>query len=226
MGIRSKLASVVLGGGSNNEVRDTVEEVLSERNLVKPSELETLRQQVKAIRDDDTAPESSPAGSQELQMVFGALEATNNQLQEIRSLAEQALAASRQAGQHSTTARATAEATSDGLSNLEEQFANLIERLSTAGLDWNRTATGGRAACTYGTCNNRHHARGLCKKHYRLWRRSQLEDWVGPDGLVPFSSDGSIYKVDKRYAGRAATLDQGQVIVEGTRDVKARRVDV
>ena len=229
MGIRSRLASVVLGGNATSEVRNTVEEVLSERNLVKPSEIETLRQQVEAIQPEESEGPTksvSDGNASELKMVMGALEATNKQLQEIRELAEQALAASRQAGQHSTTARATAEACSDGLSSLEDKFNDLIERLGTAGLDWNRTATGGRATCTYAGCTNRHHARGLCKKHYRLWRRSQLEDWVGPDGLVPFSADGSIYKVDKRHAGRAATLDNGRVVLDGEKSVTARRVDV
>ena len=232
MGIRDRLASVVRGS-SDESVRDAVNDALSERNWVRPSELETLRKKVDTLSNSPETTPVEPGSSseqltsmqQEIKMLLGAIDVMNKQLQEIRSTADQALAAARQAGQHGTTARATAEATSDGLNALEDRFAALIERLGAAGLDWNRTATGGRATCTYSGCDAKHHARGLCKKHYRLWRRSQLEDWVGPEGLVPFSSDGSIYKVDKRYAGRQATIADGVITISDKR-VPAKRIDV
>jgi hypothetical protein len=234
MGIRQRLASVVLGN-QEESVRESVEEALTQRNLVKPSELASLKSQVDDMAGSSTG--SAPTGDladlqhqieaakQDLKMVLGALEAANKQLQEVKGLAEQALASARQAGQHSTTARATAEATADGLSSLENRFAALIERLGAAGLDWNRTTTGGRATCTVDSCNSRHHARGLCKKHYRLWSRNMLENWVGPDGVVPFSEDGSIYKVNRRYAAQTAALFNGEVRIND-KAVEAQRVDV
>jgi chromosome segregation ATPase len=233
MGIRSRLASVVLGGSADTEVRDAVEDALTARNLVKPSDVATLREKVETLgeptgSDSDrisSIEQQLNAAQKEIQMVMGAVEAVNKQLQELRSSPEQALAAARQAGQHSTTARATAEATSDGLAVLEDKFASLIERLGTAGLDWNRTQTGGRATCTYSDCHNRHHARNLCKKHYRLWRRSQLENWVSPDGVVLFSADPGVYKVDKRHAGQAATLLDEVIQIGEEKTVPAKRID-
>jgi hypothetical protein len=234
MGIRRRLASVVLGS-ADDSVREQVEDALAERNLVKTSEFESLKQHLDSVTGSDgPAPAASElralqeqiaAAKHELELVLGAVEAANAQLQDVKGVAEQALASARQAGQHSTTARATAEATADGLSSLEHKFAALIERLGTAGLDWNRTTTGGRATCTVDGCTNRHHARGLCKKHYRLWNRNMLENWVGPDGVVPFSDDGSIYQVNKRYAAQTAALAGGEVRINNE-VVDARRVDV
>lgn len=234
MGIRRRLASVVLGN-QEESVRESVEEALTQRNLVKPSELESLKSQVDTMTGSTTSPAATvdlhglqtqiETAKQELKMVLGAIEAANNQLHEIKGIAEQALASARQAGQHSTTARATAEASADGLSSLENRFAALIERLGAAGLDWNRTTTGGRATCTVESCSSRHHARGLCKKHYRLWSRNMLENWVGPDGVVPFSHDGSIYKVNRRYAAQTAALSEGEVRINN-KPVEAQRVDI
>lgn len=125
-----------------------------------------------------------------LNMAMGAVQAATAQIMSLKKDVEELAALSRQAGQHATTARSTADATADGLSGVEEQLAALVERLgqsdtgpSKAKAAPEKPKVAPKAAskssasgdsCTVDGCTNKHRARGYCAKHYQQFKRGTL----------------------------------------------------
>ena len=56
------------------------------------------------------------------------------------------------------------------------------------------------AGCNVKGCDGTHRSKGLCSKHYQVWRRGALEGMVGPEGLA---SNGKVtIQVAKKLGGQ------------------------
>lgn len=97
----------------------------------------------------------------------------------------------------------TAEA---ALTAANERLATLSTPAPTAPAD---------RGCQVDGCTSKHRARGLCGKHYELWRRGNLPGFVGREGQLRFSEDTPQLTVSADLAGKAATLVDGIVHVDG-----------
>jgi chromosome segregation ATPase len=123
-------------------IREVVEEILANRGFVMPGDHRALREEVQALQvkldqQSERAAEMSTlttevsaldaelvALKKKLSMAMGAIQAATAQLAGLKTTVDQNI-------QRTTSASATAEAASDGLTGLEDAFAALIERMGT-----------------------------------------------------------------------------------------------
>lgn len=167
MGIRRSIANIVLGPPEVTEAdlrRVASEAALSGGGSSVDPELEARMAKLE----------------KKLNMAMGAVQAATAQIMAVKKDLAETLKIAKQAAQHGTTARATAEATADGLNGVEEQLAKLIEQLgSVQAAPAKRTGKKpGRKktaeGCKVDGCENGHRARGYCAKHYQQFKRGTL----------------------------------------------------
>ena len=149
MGFRNTLRDTLFSKQSSEQelaVRALVEEVLANRQYVMPGDHRALRQEVEALSNHIQAADSdSETGAstealhaeisslkKKLSMAMGAIQAATAQLAQAKQRIDANDATIRQVDQRTTSAQATAEAASDGVTGLEDALASLMERLGTS----------------------------------------------------------------------------------------------
>ena len=167
MGIRRTIASIILGPPE-----------VSEADL-RRVQSELGQQRSTGGADPDTAAQIAKL-EKKLNMAMGAIQAATAQIMSLKKDVQEVASTAAQAGQHATTARATAEATADGLNGVEEQLASLVEKLGTPSAAPAKKAkakpkkASAPEICSVDGCNNKHRARGFCAKHYQQSKRGTL----------------------------------------------------
>ena len=78
------------------------------------------------------------------------------------------------------------------------------------------SAASERKFCHVDGCEAPHRARGMCGKHYQLYKRGHLPGVVLEDGVI-FFEDGPRVQLDKALAGTFATRTEDGVFVAGQR---------
>lgn len=58
--------------------------------------------------------------------------------------------------------------------------------------------------CKVEGCTEQHRSKGFCSRHYQAWRRSKLDGYVAPLGLI--SHEGRVVRVPVSYEGDAYTI--------------------
>ncbi len=79
--------------------------------------------------------------------------------------------------------------------------------------------------CGVPGCTTPHRSKGFCANHYQAWRRGNLDDFVGPEGLI--GDNGGTWQVDKKYAGITVAIDhqgkRAKVLVDG-KSVRSKKI--
>jgi hypothetical protein len=187
-------------------------------------ELEAQRSAVVKLQDhlDD-----APLEVDHLGLRLAGLDARDEQISEmiedlnasVRDLADKMVGTRKQLDNASTKAQRT-EQLAQTASATATQAADALARLSTAptATVTNPSSKPARTdrGCKIDGCDNKHRARGLCGRHYEMWRRGTLPAIVGANGRVFFTEDGPRFQVEgKGSVAKAATLDGDIMKVEG-----------
>lgn len=195
-------------------VREIVEEALRHANLVNPqdvqavrteltkltAQLHELRNQLGALTDAVKAVQSEVEGAESL-------------ARDASRMAEGALALAREGEAHqmakdaASQANAAQQALSAALARLaalESQHgspaappAPVAAPAHPPAEDDDESRPGRKSlehlGCKVEGCTEHHRSKGFCSRHYQAWRRSRLEDYVGPMGIIVH--DGHSYRV-------------------------------
>lgn len=131
MGLRNSIKNALTQPTSllfEGSIRGVVEEVLANRGFVMPGDHNALRNQVATLEADlkkaKDLEKEIIAMKKKLNMAMGAIQASTAQLATLKGTLDQTT-------QRATSALATGEAASDGLTGLEDAFAALVERLGS-----------------------------------------------------------------------------------------------
>jgi hypothetical protein len=192
MNVRSFLGTMVSTPAARvlrKDIREIVEQALSTRSFVMASELRAAEERIASLE-------------KKLNMAMGAVQASSATLTQVRGSAEEALTAAKQALQLATTARATAESAVEGIGSIEDR------------LEGSHEAPAVDDKCRVPGCTERHRAKGFCARHYQQWRRSSLDNFVGPDGSAVIPGVGTV-EVDRTHAGAYATREGGVLLLDG-----------
>jgi len=229
MGLRSSLTSLLsnpAGRLLEGDLHERIQEVLASLPLARTSDVERLREEIEALRrapraDDRVSALEERVASLEkrLNMAMGAVQAATAKLVELQQTADQAQTQASQALQRATSAAAAAESAVDGISELEARVADIVAPGAPAPAAPDGVAdeevheqAEGELRCRVPGCRNKHRARGFCGRHYQQYRRSTLEGFVGPDGVLPL--EGEVLKVDPGLAGKRARKVGGELVFE------------
>lgn len=169
MGIRRSIANILLG--PPEVTADDLRQVRDAASASAPSEGSDSETDAKIAKLE-----------KKLNMAMGAVQAATAQIMSLKKDVQELVAASSQASQTATTARATAESTADGLSGVEEQLAALIEKLGKAqeGTPPKKKGSASKkksaspTTCKVDGCNDKHRAKGFCARHYQQHKRGTL----------------------------------------------------
>ncbi|NCG18540.1 MAG: hypothetical protein GWP91_05965 [Rhodobacterales bacterium] len=178
MAIRETLASL-LGGSrpSDLDIRQMVNDAVAAQSSG-DNDNEALEAEIAQLK-------------KKLNMAMGAVQAATAQLMALKTELTNTNGAVKQATQHATTAKATAEAAADGLTAVEARMDALVEKLGTASAPTKKKPAAKKKAapkkaaskktgeahpenCSVDGCDNEHRARGYCAKHYQQWKRGTL----------------------------------------------------
>lgn len=131
MGIRTSIKNALTQPTTlimEGSIREVIEEVLATKGFVMPGDHRALKEEVRDLREQlesaDGQSDELVALKKKLNMAMGAIQAATAQLANMKSSVDQNT-------QRATSALASSEAASDGLTGLEDAFAALIERIGT-----------------------------------------------------------------------------------------------
>lgn len=221
MGLRRALSAFLSAPAVRlleRELRELVDDALARRPFAQAAEVEALRAELEALKSAGStgAAEEITALQAEVQslkkrlsMAMGAIQASTAQLMQAQKLAEEAHGVALQANQRANSALAAAEAAVDGVAGVEERLT--AEPASPPAEPAPEPKD--EALCRVPGCRERHRARGFCGRHYQQFRRSTLEGFVGPDGVVPL--EGETLQLDPALAGKHVVREGGRLLVDG-----------
>lgn len=223
MGLRSSLSALLsnpAGRLLDGDLHERIQDALAGLPLARASDLERLREEIDALREQPAPSDDRLAALEErvtslekrLSMAMGAVQAATAKLMELQQASEQAQATASRALQRATSASAAAESATDGISALEARLEELDAPASAAPERSVPAAPTSEPSCRVPGCTNKHRARGFCGRHYQQYRRSTLEGFVGPDGVLPL--EGEVLHVDPALAGRHARRVGGELVFE------------
>jgi len=176
MAILDMVAGIVAGPASRiveAPVREIVDEVLRQQRVASPQEVARLRSEISSL----TSELSKMAGKMtEIQAKLDGLSSAPKVTK--APTAKKAVATKKKA----VTTKKKVEATDD---------SSKKKRGRPSKAD---------AGCNVKGCNGKHRSKGLCSKHYQVWRRGALPGIVGPEGLA---SNGKVtLQVAKKLGGQ------------------------
>lgn len=237
MGLRSSLTALLTAPAGRlleGDLHERVQEILASLPIARASDVERLREEIERLRDEREAETDDRVAALEeriaslekrLNMAMGAVQAATAKIMELQQASDQAQTAASRALQRATSASAAAESATDGISTLEARVQELMD-LTTADesvaaggvedvdteIDAEVGTTATEQACRVPGCRNKHRARGFCGRHYQQFRRSTLEGFVGPDGVLPL--EGETLQVDPSLVGKRARRVSGELVFE------------
>ena len=176
MAILDMLAGIVAGPASRiveAPVREIVDEVLRQQRVASPQEVARLRSEISSL-------------TSELSKMAGKMAEIQTTLDTLSSAAKPAVKAKAKTAAKKSTAKKPASKKAKAAS-------------ATTGKKRGRPSKAD-AGCNVKGCNGTHRSKGLCSKHYQVWRRGALDGLVGPEGLA---SNGKVtMQVIKKLGGQ------------------------
>ena len=178
MAILDMVAGIVAGPASRiveAPVREIVDEVLRQQRVASPQEVARLRSEISSL-------------TSELSKMAGKMSEIQATLDSI-----------------SSTEKATPKAKVETVAKKKSVAKKKAVAKKAKPAPANTSKKRGRpskadAGCNVKGCNGKHRSKGLCSKHYQVWRRGALEGIVGPEGLA---SNGKVtIQVTKKLGGQ------------------------
>ena len=188
MAILDMVAGLVAGPASRiveAPVREIVDEVLRQQRVASPQEVARLRSEISSL-------------TSELSKMAGKMSDIQSTLDTLSAAGKPAAKAKKETVAKETVAKKAAPKKA-APKKAEPKKAKAKAKAATSEKKRGRPSKAD-AGCNVKGCNGTHRSKGLCSKHYQVWRRGAQEGLVGPEGLA---SNGKVtMQVIKKLGGQ------------------------